>query len=35
MAYPRVGHNLHWEIPQAVAADLAAFLSETTVATRP
>ena len=34
-SYPRVGHNLHWEIPQAVAADLAAFLSETAVATRP
>lgn len=26
-AYPDVGHNLHWEIPQAVAAEMAGFLS--------
>ena len=25
-AYPRVGHNLHWEIPQKVAEDMGAFL---------
>ena len=34
-AYPRVGHNLHWEIPREVAADLSVFLSEEAVATRP
>ena len=25
-SYPRVGHNLHWEIPQQVAEDIEAFL---------
>ena len=25
-AYPRVGHNLHWEIPKQVAADIEGFL---------
>jgi pimeloyl-ACP methyl ester carboxylesterase len=25
-AYPKVGHNLHWEIPRQVAGDLEAFL---------
>jgi pimeloyl-ACP methyl ester carboxylesterase len=25
-AYPRVGHNLHWEIPKQVAEDIDAFL---------
>ncbi len=24
--YPEVGHNLHWEIPQRIAEDMAAFL---------
>jgi pimeloyl-ACP methyl ester carboxylesterase len=24
--YPRVGHDLHWETPTAVAADMLAFL---------
>jgi non-heme chloroperoxidase len=28
--YPAVGHNLHWEIPARVAADMRAFLGETT-----
>jgi hypothetical protein len=25
-AYPKVGHNLHWEIPRQVAEDIVAFL---------
>ena len=25
-AYPEVGHNLHWEVPQRIAEDIAAFL---------
>ena len=33
-SYPGVGHNTHWEIPRAVASDVAAFLSAGPVATR-
>ena len=28
-AYPEVGHNLHWEIPNQVAADIEAFFRPT------